>query len=144
MPVEKPVFSKNSIMFNRVFILLTLALAFCYTGAAEAQVIEAEYTFVEDLDDDGVWDMLFIDVDGDGKIDEHLYHPEGFNFYSIWRGGVVDPIGKPARKKAPSVDSRVLEKWMSPGKSISDLVKGFVEYMEKKKPEGSAPLKKQQ
>ncbi len=144
MPVEKPVFSKNSIMFNRVFILLTLALACCYTGAAEAQVIEAEYTFVEDLDDDGVWDMLFIDVDGDGKIDEHLYHPEGFNFYSIWRGGVVDPIGKPARKKAPSVDSRVLEKWMSPGKSISDLVKGFVEYMEKKKPKGSAPLNKQQ
>ncbi|MDG2012908.1 MAG: hypothetical protein P8J33_05350 [Pirellulaceae bacterium] len=121
-------------MFNRVAILLTIALSCCYTGVAEAQVIEAEFTFVEDLNDDGIWDMLFIDVDGDGKIDEHLYHPEGFYFYSIWRGGVVDPIGKPTRKKGPSVDSRVLEKWMAPGKSISDLVKGFVEYMEKKKP----------
>lgn len=125
----------------RLRLILALAFALlciCTEEAAAQEVIEAEFTFIEDLNDDGVWDMLFIDVDGDGKIDEHLYHPNGFEFYSIWRGGVVDPI-KSVRKKTPSVDSRVLEQWMNPNRSFSDLISGFVQYMQKKAPIGPVP-----
>ncbi len=118
-------------MLHRIFLPALLAILFTWgtTQLASAQVLEAEACYVDDLNSDGVWDLLFIDRDGDGQIDDHIYNLAGFYLYPIWRGGILDPV-EPLKQWIPTIDCRELEIWFNikdgPVKNPANIEDGFV------------------
>ena len=98
---------------------------------------------MDDLNSDGIWDMLFIDRDGDGQIDDHIYNLAGFYLYPIWRGGILDPV-EPLKQLIPTIDCRELDTWFDLKNDTpdqpADIEDGFVSPEPPKVLSGPVPL----